>query len=493
MTTQAGQREDATDAVPATGRGRAEVRAPAPGGAPHPAAGARVLVVDDDPDMLALLGRWFAAAGLECATAASGAEALTQLAIERPDLVITDLVMDEMDGLRLLKEIHVLDPVMPVIMLSGEAGVSDAMKAAHLGVSAFLTKPPDREALLDEVGRVLAREGPGAAPPGEFGAGIVYRSAVMAALMEKARLVAASDCSVLITGSTGTGKELLARAIHDASPRREQAFVSVNCSAIPDQLLESELFGHEKGAFTGAVSRHEGLFQAADGGTLFLDEIGDMPMQLQAKLLRVLQDFQVRPVGATRSLPVNVRIVSATHHDLDTAVAERRFREDLFYRLSVVPLHLPNLDERREDIGPIVDVLVARLAARGAPPGKRFSPAARSLLQGVSWPGNIRQLANVVEQCMVLSTSELIPVELVRSALREGPVEVPSLDDAKRSFERGYLIDVLRACGGNVSRAARIAGRNRTEFYKLLARHHLDAAEFRTGDGAAGEDDHDDG
>ena len=290
---------------------------------------------------------------------------------------------------------------------------------------------------------------------------------------------------MLITGSTGTGKELLAQAIHEASPRREHPFVSVNCSAIPDQLLESELFGHEKGAFTGAVNRHEGLFQAADSGTLFLDEIGDMPLQLQAKLLRVLQDFQVRPVGATRTMPVNVRIVSATHHDLDTAVTEQRFREDLFYRLSVVPLHLPNLDERREDIAPIVDALVIRLAERNRWPERRFSPEARQLLQSASWPGNIRQLANVVEQCMVLCTSELIPVDLVRNAMREGPEELPTLDDAKRSFERRYLIDVLRRSDGNVSGAARIAGRNRTEFYKLLARHHLDAAGFRAEDGGA--------
>ena len=449
---------------------------------------ARVLVVDDDPDMLALLGRWLGGAGIECAMAANGSEALTQLDLQRPDLVLTDLVMDEMDGLRLLKEIHLLDPVMPVIMLSGEAGVADAMKAAHLGVSAFLTKPPDRDALLREVTRALERSARGADATSDFGTPIVYRSAAMAALMEKARLVAASDCSVLVTGATGTGKELMARAIHDASPRRDEPFVSLNCSAIPDQLLESELFGHEKGAFTGAVGRHEGLFQAADGGTLFMDEIGDMPLQLQAKLLRVLQDFQVRAVGATHSVPVNVRIVSATHQDLDVAVAERRFREDLYYRLSVVPLHLPSLDERREDIAPIIDHLVARLCERNRWPSKRFTPQAREFLQSAAWPGNVRQLANVVEQCLVLSTGDLIPEDLVRGALKNRAAEVPSLDDARRAFERRYLIDVLRICNGNVSSAARIAGRNRTEFYKLLGRHYLDPAAFRDDSGPAQED-----
>jgi two-component system response regulator GlrR len=446
----------------------------------------RVLLVDDDPDMLALLGRWVGATGLQFVTAANGSEALTQLDIQRPDLVVTDLVMDEMDGMRLLKEIHAHDPVMPVIMLSGQADVGDALRAAHLGVAAFLTKPPDREVLLGEIRRALSRVAP--AGDGEFGADIIHRSAAMSSLMEKARLVAASDCSVLITGSTGTGKELMARAIHDGSPRRDEPFVSVNCSAIPDQLLESELFGHEKGAFTGALARHVGLFQAADGGTLFLDEIGDMPLSLQAKLLRVLQDFHVRPVGATRSVPVNVRIVSATHHDLDEAVAEKRFREDLYYRLSVVPLHLPNLDERREDIGPIVDDLVARLCERNRWPHKHFAPEARQLLQTAPWPGNVRQLANVVEQCLVLSTSEVVPADLLRSALRQESAEVPTLDDAKRVFERRYLIDVLRIADGNVSHAARLAGRNRTEFYKLLGRHHLDAATFRD-DGSSAEDD----
>jgi two-component system response regulator GlrR len=428
----------------------------------------RLLLVDDDPDMLALLQRWLDRESVDCVCAGSGSEALTQLDLQRPDLVITDLVMDEMDGLRLLTEIHRVDPVLPVIMLSGEAGVADAMKAAHLGVSAFLTKPPERDALVAAVVRALSQRGAGPAtnlPP--FAPYIIHRSAAMDALLGKARLVAASESTVLITGNTGTGKELLARAIHDGSPRSDKPFVSVNCSAIPDQLLESELFGHEKGAFTGAVSKHTGLFQAADGGTLFLDEIGDMPLQLQSKLLRVLQDFQVRPVGSTQSLPVNVRLVSATHQDLEAAVAEQRFREDLYYRLSVVPLHLPNLEERREDIIPIVDHLLDGLAERNGWPRKRFTPDASEFMQAAGWPGNIRQLANVVEQCMVLSTSDLIPLDLVRNALREQPAQIPNLDDAKRAFERRYLIDVLRACSGNVAQAAFFNDTATTEIYTL--------------------------
>lgn len=439
-----------------------------------------LLIVDDDPDMLALLVKWFEGEGMKVVTAGNGEDALSHLDVERPDLVLTDLVMDGMDGLRLLKEIHRHDPVMPVVMLSGQAEIADAMQAAHLGVCGFLTKPPQREALVEQVRRAIAQSGRTRSRAGNgFAPHIIYRSSLMATLLERARMVAAVDSTVLITGGTGTGKELLAKAIHDASPRSECPFVSVNCSAIPDQLLESELFGHEKGAFTGATSRHEGLFTAANEGTLFLDEVGDMPLELQVKLLRVLQDFQVRPVGSTKSFPVDVRIVSATHQDLPAAVESGSFREDLYYRLSVVPLHMPDLDERREDISPIIDHLMQALSARHGIERKHFAPDARELLCTAAWPGNIRQLANVVEQCMVLSSTDIMPVDLVRSAMLEQPAEIMPLEEAKRIFERRYLIDVLRITGGQVSNAARLAGRNRTEFYKLLTRHALDAAQFR--------------
>jgi two-component system response regulator GlrR len=287
------------------------------------------------------------------------------------------------------------------------------------------------------------------------------------------------DTTVLITGETGTGKELLAEAIHAASARHDAPFVAINCSALPEELLESELFGHEKGAFTGAMTRHEGLFQAANGGTLFLDEIGDMPLSLQAKLLRVLQDFKVRPVGSTKAIPVDVRIVSATHHQLEQLVEQGDFREDLFYRLSVVPLHMPSLRERREDIAPLVNHFLERIAGRTSRPPKRFAPdALRHLLQA-ELPGNVRQLQNVVEQCSVLSPSDVISPAFTTQALHSRPSNIPTLDEAKQSFERRYLISVLRAAEGNVTTAARMAGRNRTEFYKLVGRYELDPAQFR--------------
>ncbi len=441
---------------------------------------ARLLIVDDDEDMRNLLVKWFESEGAAPETARDGRQALERLDQKRPDLVITDLVMNGMDGLKLLSEIHRRDPIMPVIMVSGQAVIADAMKAAHLGVSAFLTKPLERSELLDALKQALENSGVRRAPHSdEFAREIVYQSKLMADLLDRARLVSSVDSTVLISGRTGTGKELLARAIHECSRRRAEDFVSVNCSAIPEQLLESELFGHEKGAFSGAANRHDGLFRAASGGTMFLDEIGDMPLALQSKLLRVLQDFEVRPVGSTKSFPVDVRVVSATHRDLARAVEDGEFREDLYYRLSVVPLHMPALDERREDINPISDHLLSMLCQRHKLGQKKLAPEAKKILASASWPGNVRQLGNVIEQCAVLSSGDIITAEMVKTALSQRPGEIVPLDDAKKSFEREYLISVLRITGGQVSNAARLAGRNRTDFYKLLSKHQLDAAEFR--------------
>lgn len=439
-----------------------------------------VLAVDDDTDHLALVERWLQLAGLQVRTATCGRDALVLLEIQRPDLVLTDLVMDEMDGLRLLSEIHRQDPVMPVMILSGRAAIPDALKAAHLGVTEFLTKPIQRDELTAVVMRALETVvGRRAASNSAFSRHIVHQSQLMREVLGKARLVAAADSSVLITGETGTGKEVLAKAIHEGSPRRDAAFVSINCSALPEQLLESELFGHEKGAFTGAVSRHKGLFQTANEGTLFLDEIGDMPLSLQAKLLRVLQDFQVRPVGSLQAVSVDVRLVSATNRDLEDMMSQGEFRADLYYRLNVVPLHLPSLRERREDIPLLIDHFLQEIARRQGCLRKRLSPQAIEYLVRTRLPGNIRQLQNIVEQCSVLSTSSVIPVGLVSDALRDQPGDVLPLDEAKLSFERRYLVGVLRTTEGNVTGAAKLAGRNRTEFYKLLHRHGLDPADFR--------------
>jgi len=303
--------------------------------------------------------------------------------------------------------------------------------------------------------------------------------------MADARMVAASDASVLIRGESGTGKEVLARAIHLASPRAKGPFIAINCGAIPEQLLESELFGHVKGAFTGAGNTRAGLFQAANGGTLFLDEIGDMPLALQVKLLRVLQERMVRPLGATRAEAVDVRLLSATHRDLDAAMAQGQFREDLYYRLDVVSLTLPRLEERREDIPPLAAHFVQLVAGKYGKPISGFAPDALEALATAAWPGNVRQLYNVVEQCCALTSTPLIPLTLVQRALRVPTMEALSYIEAKQRFERNYLVQLLKLTEGNVADAARIAERNRTEFYRLLQKHDLTPAMFR-GDGEPG-------
>jgi two-component system response regulator GlrR len=291
--------------------------------------------------------------------------------------------------------------------------------------------------------------------------------------------VADSDASVLIFGESGTGKELLARAIHEASPRSARPFVAVNCGAIPSDLLESELFGHARGAFTGAVQSHKGLFQAADGGTLFLDEIGDMPLPLQVKLLRVLQEGEVRPVGSTQPIPVDVRMISATHRDLDSQREQGLFREDLYYRLNVVSLNLPALADRREDIPLLAGHILQRLAERYRKPPLSLAPDAMALLIAAPWPGNVRQLLNLLEQSVALATTPVIPATLVQAALKEDAAALIPFEEARKTFERDYLVRLLKITGGNVTQAAQLAKRNRTEFYKLLQRHRLEPGMFK--------------
>ena len=292
-------------------------------------------------------------------------------------------------------------------------------------------------------------------------------------------MVAQSDVSVLINGQSGSGKEVLAQAIHAASPRAGKPFVAINCGALPEQLLESELFGHARGAFTGAVSAREGLFQAAEGGTLFLDEIGDMPPSLQVKLLRVLQERKIRPLGSNHDIDINVRIISATHRDLPKAMEKKEFREDLFYRLNVVNLKLPALHERTEDIPLLAGHLLRQAADRHKPFVRSFSVDAMKRLMTASWPGNVRQLVNVIEQCVALTSSPVISDALVEQALSGENSVLPTFVEARNQFELNYLRKLLQMTKGNVTNAARLAGRNRTEFYKLLSRHELDASDFK--------------
>ena len=439
----------------------------------------RLLVVDDELSMLMLLETILKKEGFDVQTATSGEEALAKMKINTPNMVITDLFMDGMNGMQLMESIHSKTPLLPVVILSGQAQIRDAVKATHLGSSAFITKPIDRDKLVEQISRILNISANSKKDAG-FAADIIYKSNIMDELVELAKAVSATSVTVFISGETGTGKEVFAKAIHEASERSTQPFIGVNCGAIPEQLLESELFGHEKGAFTSAVTRHEGLFRAASGGTLFLDEIGDMPLSLQVKLLRVLQDMEVRPVGSTKPYPIDVRIISATHRDLDGMVEAGEFRADLYYRLKVVPLAIPNLSDRCEDIPLLANYFIEKHAQANNQKKKHLSPDAMDYLLAAEWPGNIRQLNNVIELCATLSKTKTIPLSLVKSGLQDRSRQMKTLKEAKLEFEKNYLIGVLKMSGGHVSNAAKISGRNRTEFYKLLNLHSIEPGKFRS-------------
>ena len=452
---------------------------------------AEILLVDDDPDLLKLISLRLSAAGYRVKNAESGEIALAQIAVSRPAVVVTDLRMPGIDGLQLFEQINAQHSTLPVIILTAHGTIPDAVAATQRGVFGFLTKPFDPQDLLKKVAQAVTVSGEardsgvggntvgGSATESAWRAEIVTRSAKMDDLLRRARLVADSMASVLVLGESGTGKELLARAIHAASNRSAKPFMAINCAAIPEQLLESELFGYARGAFTGAATAQQGLFHAADGGSLFLDEIGDMPLSLQAKLLRVLQDSAVRPVGSTQTVNVDVRIISATHRNLDQMRADRTFREDLFYRLNVVALRLPSLAERREDIPLLAAHFLRKIAARYRKPVPTLAPDALAAIVSAPWPGNVRQLENLLEQAVALSTTHVIPLSLIRHSLDDSAAPLVSFESARKTFERDYLVRILKLTAGNAAQAAQMAGRNRTEFYKLLQRHSLEPGMFK--------------
>jgi two-component system response regulator GlrR len=443
----------------------------------------KILIVDDDLDLLKLLTFRLQGAGYGIESADSAERALAKLSVFVPHLVITDLRMGGMDGMALFQRIRKMHPALPVIILTAHGTIPDAVAATQQGVFGYLTKPFDSKELLAQVEKAVSVSGishDGVDSDRRWREDIITRSPIIENVLAKAKLVAASDASVLIRGESGTGKELLARAIHQASPRANNPFVAVNCGAIPEQLLESELFGHMKGSFTGAASDYRGLIQAADKGTLLLDEIGDMTLPLQVKLLRVLQEKEVRPVGSTRTIPTNVRIISATHLNLEEAIRTGIFREDLYYRLNVVSFSLPALVDRREDIPVLATHFLAQIAGKYNKSLNGFSADAIEILVKSPWPGNVRELYNVIEQAVALADTPIITPTLVESAIRGRTAELASFESARSEFEREYLAKILRITSGNVTQAAKLAKRNRTEFYKLLQRHHLDPKLFKT-------------
>ena len=426
----------------------------------------RILVVDDDDGLRRLLTLRLQSAGYEVTAADSGESACAVLGEADPHMVITDLRMPGIDGHELMLEIQQRIPDLPVMILTAHGDIPDAVRATRAGAAEFLTKPVGAE-FLDRVHHHLQKR----MPEDVSGfSGIVTRSPGLRDVLRQARRVAKLDSAVLVNGPSGTGKELLARGIHEASSRAGKPLVTINCAAVPAELLESELFGHRKGAFTGAAYDHPGLFRSAQGGTVFLDEIGDMPHPLQSKLLRVLQEREVRPVGDLRAIPIDVRVISATHRDLPACIAAGTFREDLYYRLNVVQMQLPALADRREDIPLLVEQCLAQLFAAGSP-RRHMSAAAMDLLLAAPWPGNVRQLFNVVEHTVALAERRVIDAASVRRTLGSPDTGLGSLDQERNRFMREYLQRILTLAEGNISRAARLAQRNRTDLYKLMNRY----------------------
>ncbi|AJP43395.1 response regulator GlrR [Alteromonas australica] len=437
----------------------------------------QLLLVDDDKSLLRLLTIRLEGEGYQVTAVEDGQSALKKLQNDSYDVVLSDLRMPGLDGLSLFEEIMGIRKDIPVILMTAHGTIADAVSATQRGVFGFLPKPVDHDELRTLLQKALSQSQ--AAQPGDWAKDIITRSPDMLNVLDQAYRIAQREVSVLISGASGTGKELLANAIHKASNRNNKPFVAINCGALPENLLESELFGHAKGAFTGAVSAHPGLFREADGGTLFLDEIGDMPMTLQVKLLRALQERQIRPVGSSKHVDIDVRIISATHKDLHKEMEEGTFREDLYYRLNVVNLKLPSLKARSEDIPLLARSLLQQSAQRHGVNVSQFSDDAMQQLVTSSWPGNVRQLVNVVEQCVALTQTPVIPLHLVEQALSATKQSWPTLTEARDAFEQQYLFKLLKMTDGNVTRAAELAGRNRTDMHKLMKKHELDAADFR--------------
>lgn len=446
------------------------------------------MIVDDDRNLLELLGMILQSSDYEVTTANDGETALGIVKDEIFDLAVIDLKLPRTDGITLMHDIHQINPEMPVIILTAHSSVKSAVEAIRKGAFNYLEKPFDPDALLLQIERALenrrlhseVKRLEGILEERYTFANIIAISSRMKAVLSLISRVASTDSTVYIHGDSGTGKELVAKALHIASSRKEKPFTAINCAAIPETLLESELFGYEKGAFTGAVRNSKGLFAQTDGGTLFLDEIGDMPLSLQAKLLRVLQDRKFYPLGSEKPCEVDIRLITATNKDLEEEVKNGGFREDLFYRIHVIPVFVPPLRERREDIIPLAEHFLKKASERMNRDIKGFTPMALQKLMLYDWPGNVRELENAIEYAIVTSRMDLIsddcilPLKTEKTSLSPKPYR-----EAKEDFEREYLTWVLEMARGNVSKAAGLAGRYRADFYGLLKKYDIKPESFK--------------
>jgi two-component system nitrogen regulation response regulator NtrX len=452
-----------------------------------------LLLIDDDPSTLASLSRAFRLAGYEATVCDNAVRALELIRAERFDVIFSDVVMPGKDGISLLEDLKAAGTTTPVVMISGQASVEMAVRATRLGAVDFLEKPLSTEKLLvttENVLRLRHLEEENRDLRRRLGKHeVIWAGPVMERLLAQVERVAASESRVAIQGETGTGKELIARTIHQKSARRAGPFVTLNCAAVPGELIESELFGHEKGSFTGATGRHIGKFEQAGGGTLFLDEIGDMPLAMQSKLLRVLEEGEIERVGGDKPIPVDARVVVATHRNLEDLVRQGAFRADLFHRVYVFPIVLPPLRERAEEVPVLAEYFVAQVAAQNGWRTKHFSAEASEILKRYPWPGNVRELRNVVERVLLLSNSETITayeVSLALPAVRNGdPAPAggnSTLAHRIESFEREVLLAELRRHHHHMTNVARALGLERSHLYKKCQQLGIDLRSERKSD-----------
>jgi len=446
----------------------------------------KIIVVDDDRSLLEIIRMRLESSGYEVIAAAHENEARAIAAEQTFDVAVVDLQLVDQDGLSLMTELHQIHPDLPVIILTAHGSIESAVDAMQRGAFTYLTKPFDSRELILQIERAIEQS----RLTGEIKrlrelveekydfANIIARSEPMRRILEQVARVAKTDSNIAIYGPSGTGKELIARAIHVSSPRSNFPFQTINCAAIPETLLESELFGHAKGAFTGAEKKSKGLFARADMGTIFLDEIGDMPLTMQAKLLRVLQERIVFPLGSEEPLPINVRVIIATNKDLKSEVKKGNFREDLFYRIHVIPIELPPLKERKEDIPPLVEHFIHKYSEQMAKQVKNITPAAMHKLMMHDWPGNVRELENTIEFAIAMSHSDTLTDDLILQTDNEDN-SILTLKEARSVFDRNYLENLLKATSGNVSRAAELAGKYRADLYNLLKKYEISPSDFK--------------
>jgi two-component system response regulator GlrR len=449
----------------------------------------KILVVDDDKNLLELLKIRLESAGYEVITAIKEEDAIEAAKNQVFDLAIVDLQLLHQDGISLMEELHLILPEMPVLILTAYGSIESAVEAMKKGAYSYLTKPFDPQDLLFQIERAMENRRlnieiqrlKGLLEERYDFTNIVARSEKMKKVLEMVSQIAKTESTVYIHGESGTGKELIAKAIYLASERKHKSFVAINCAALPEPLLESKLFGHEKGAFTGAIRNAKGLFAQAHGGTIFLDEIGDMSLAIQAKVLRVLQERQFYPVGSEQLVEVDVRVIVATNKNLENQVKQGLFREDLFYRIHVIPIHLPPLRERKEDIPLLVEHFLKKFGQQMKKEMKGLTPMAMQRLMLHHWPGNVRELENTIEYAVAMTQQDTIPENFILQTENVATSEDPlkPLKEAKASYEKTYLIHLLETCGGNVSKAAKLAGKYRADFYDLLKKHGLKSEDFK--------------